>query len=506
MNRRLESRVQRWNERGQTLVLVPLLLVVLLGICALAIDMGNIYVCYQELQSSTRAAALAGASAMQIVPGVTPLDPKAVALQYSGSKGLGALYNIHPNLNITTVTPTLTCVSTTAYPGLNLPPCSVYNPAEGSVNLIQVKEAASVQTYFAKILGVSSVPIAATAVATSRGGGAPPYNIMLVLDTTASMGSGNDTNCITGVTGGSYTPEACAQYGVQTLLKELDPCPSTFTTCPAGLANAVDEVGLMVFPGLTPTQTTNLTDTTAGTTANAEYDCNTQTNPSITPYNNNPEYLILGFQNNYRTSDSSSLNQGSDLFKSVGAGVGTGRNACGAQTPGGEGTFYAGVIVAAQDYLTANARTGAQNVIIFLSDGDATASAAQMGGSTKQVGTTASLGGMKNSLFQPTAECTQAVNAANWAKSLGTQIYSISYGSEKSGCTAGETPPYNTPCGTMQGIASTPTVQFFYSVPQSGAGNNTVCPNAAPITQLSQVFTDIGAHFFTSRLVPNVVF
>src|SRR5208337_67903 len=46
-----------------------------------------------------------------------------------------------------------------------------------------------------------------------------------------------------------------------------------------------------------------------------------------------------------------------------------------------------------------------------------------------------------------TAECTQAVNAANWAKSTkqsdgtATEIYSVSYGSETSGCTSGANVP-----------------------------------------------------------------
>jgi hypothetical protein len=268
----------------------------------------------------------------------------------------------------------------------------------------------------------------------------------------------------------------------------------------------VDEVGLMVFPGLTPTQTANLTNTTPGATAPDDYACNTQTNPSITAYNNNPEYLILGFGNDYRTSDAAKLNQGSDLFKSVGAGVGSGKSACGAQTPGGEGTFYAGAIVAAQDYLTANSRTGAKNVMILLSDGDATSTASQLSGTTKQTVSSSQIAGMNGNLWSPTAECTQAVNAANWAKATGTLIYSISYGSETSGCTSGETKPYNTPCGTMEGISSTPLTQYFYSVPQSGSGNNTVCAGAAPITQLSQVFTAIGGQLTTSRLVPNVVY
>ena len=57
------------------------------------------------------------------------------------------------------------------------------------------------------------------------------------------------------------------------------------------------------------------------------------------------------------------------------------------------------------------------------------------------------IAGMNGNLFSATAECTQAVNAADWAKgvkqsdSTSTLIYSISYGSETSGCTSGESVP-----------------------------------------------------------------
>ena len=53
-------------------------------------------------------------------------------------------------------------------------------------------------------------------------------------------------------------------------------------------------------------------------------------------------------------------------------------------TPGGEGTFYAGAIVAAQTYLTNNHTSHVQDIMILLSDGDATADTTQMGGNVKQ--------------------------------------------------------------------------------------------------------------------------
>lgn len=88
-----------------------------------------------------------------------------------------------------------------------------------------------------------------------------------------------------------------------------------------------------------------------------------------------------------------------------------------------------------------------------------------------------------------------------------TEIYSVSYGSETSGCTSGETSPYTTPCATMAGIASTPLSQYFFSVPQTvGGKTSTVCSGAVPITQLNQVFTTIAGDLHGARLIPNSVF
>ncbi len=78
----------------------------------------------------------------------------------------------------------------------------------------------------------------------------------------------------------------------------------------------------MTFPGLTPAETTTLTNPPIpAPTASAEYTC-PPGNSSVTQYNNNPGYLILPFQSDYRISDNSGLNtgtNGSSLLKAVGA-------------------------------------------------------------------------------------------------------------------------------------------------------------------------------------------
>ena len=510
------------EQNGQALYLIAASLVVILGMAALSIDIGFALHAQRELQVNTDAAASAGGSAM---PNPATADVYKVVTNYSGSTAYNATYNIHPDLNITNVSVSFACLSTATYPSYNLPPCatsgnssspsypgctvSASNPG-GGCNAIKVVETATEPTFFAKVFGIKSLTLTATSVASASGGGAIPYHIMTILDTTASMGQGTDTGCVSG-SSKSYSPEQCAQFGVQTLLSELAPCAAGLSTC--GSSAPIDEVGIMAFPGIcsdsnsgVTTQNCPAASTLTNTTANPtyapdDYACPPK-NPPIAAYNNNPEYLILGFQNDYRLSDSSALNWSSDLVRTAGAGT----DNCGMPDPGGEGTFYAGAIVAAQQYLTNNHTSHVQDIMILLSDGDATSDSSQMGGNVKQTVSSSQIPGMNGNLFAATKECTQAVNAADWAKGVkqsdgtSTLIYSVSYGSESSGCTNGDT---ITPCQTMSGIASQPLSQYFFSVPQTiGGKTSTVCSGAVPITKLDQVFTTIAGDLESSRLMP----
>lgn len=510
------------EQDGQALYLVAAALVAILGMAALSIDIGFALHAQRELQVNTDAAASAGGAAM---PNPATTDVYKVVTNYSGSTAYSATYNVHPDLNISNVSVSFACLSTTTYPSYNLPPCATSadssypgctvttsNPG-GGCNAIKVVETATEPTFFAKVFGIKTLTLTATSVASASGGGAIPYHIMVILDTTASMGQGTDTGCVSG-SSKSYSPEQCAQYGVQTLLSELAPCAVGLSSC--GSSAALDEVGIMAFPGICSDSNAGVTtgncpaaSTLTNTTANPTYApddfaCPAK-NPPIAAYNNDPEYLILGFQNDYRLSDTSALNFSSDLVKTVGAGT----NNCGMPDPGGEGTFYAGAIVAAQTYLTNQHTSHVQDIMILLSDGDATADSGQMGGTVKQTVSSSQIAGMNGNLFAATKECMQAVDAADWAKGTkqsdgtSTLIYSISYGSETSGCTSGDT---ITPCQTMSGIASSPLSQYFFSVPQTLNGKtSTVCSGAVPITQLDQVFTTIAGDLESARLVPSNV-
>src|SRR5258707_13661923 len=81
-NRKIAIR-RRPEEGGQTIVLVAVALVSLLGMAALAIDVSTLYVAKGEMQRAADAAALAGAKAF-VDSGITsllPADPNYVTRQ-----------------------------------------------------------------------------------------------------------------------------------------------------------------------------------------------------------------------------------------------------------------------------------------------------------------------------------------------------------------------------------------------------------------------------------------
>src|SRR5205814_9031531 len=117
--------------------------------------------------------------------------------------------------------PALRCFSST-----NIP-CSGSDSANGIV----VKQQTNVALFFDKIFGNSSLQVSVTAVA-GKGGAAKPADVMVILDTTASMNTVDPSCSIVGA-----TRLGCAFAGFRTLL--------------SGFSPTQNRVGLMIFPGLT---------------------------------------------------------------------------------------------------------------------------------------------------------------------------------------------------------------------------------------------------------------
>jgi Flp pilus assembly protein TadG len=455
----------RDGQRGQSIVTILIALVALLGAAALVVDIGGLYYAYQQLQAATQAAALAGGA---VLSNDTASQAIATATSYSAAKGE---LNAYSNLTNVTMSATVKCLTTTGI---------ICTASPANANAIVVTETATVNSLFAKVLGFNTWTISSTATASARGGYNGPYNVEIILDTTSSM---NDTDSDSQCSG---TRISCALSGIRALLSTLSPCAAGLTNCGtatsetatvgANVPNPVDEVGMMVFPGLTSTSYVP-----------ADWACPTgNLSGDSVAYNNSPVYQIIALSSNYRTSDTAALNASSYLAIAAGGGCSKGVAA-----PGGQGTFYAGIIDAAQANLVANARSNTRNVMILLSDGNATATKTQMG-----TGATS---------YAYTNECRQAVTEAQKAANAGTTVYSVAYGAEASGCTTDS--PAITPCQTMQQIASSPGTipnpRNFFSDYTASGGTSSCISAARPTSSLTQIFQEIAQDLTVSRLLPN---
>jgi hypothetical protein len=444
--------------------MIVLMMTLLLGMAGVAVDVGGAYVSYRELQASTDAAALAGG---YVLPNA---NATTVATNYSGVSGAKNAYANLPGVTMVSGYPKTECLTTLTNAPYNMP-CT----APANANAIAVRQKVTVATHFAKLFGFGSFQIGASATASMRGGGGAQYNVVILVDTTSSM---NNSDADPGSTCRS-TRISCALQGIRTLLSDqyFYPCPSSQSTCGAAtngnVAHPFDRVGIMTFPGLTNSNQVPY-----------EYCGDTTPAPQIQTYNNSPIYQIVPFSSDYRTSDSStSLNTNSNL---VLASAGS-RTCAGLDVIGGVGTFYAGVINTAQAALVAAQQSypTTLNAMIILSDGDANASASNMG-----TGATS---------YPHTQECHQAITAANAAKSAGTRVYTVAYGTQASGTCSTDTSPTITACQTMQQMAS--SAATFFS--DGGSSTNACASAARPTTDLNQIFYEIAQDLTVARIIPD---
>jgi Putative Flp pilus-assembly TadE/G-like/von Willebrand factor type A domain len=284
------------SEDGQAFIIIVLFMLVLLGFCALCLDVGHAYLAQRRLQSAADAAALAGAQELPDVASAT-----AFANTY-GSSG----NNTPSGLDSTTMTVTTRCIA-------SVPGCQ---PS----NAMVVKETGVVNTTFAKLLGVPTITVHASATACSPCG-EKPLDIMLVLDRTGSMCTDSagkpDPNC---------TDMQNARNGMTTFLSFMDP--------------TLDHVGLAVLPPASSMATK--CDKPPNT---ASYD-----DPTA-------PYVLVPLSSDY--SINGAPNKNSDLVSTI---------AC-VQANGN--TAYANAIDAAQAELVKDGRPGTTKIIVLLSDGAA---------------------------------------------------------------------------------------------------------------------------------------
>lgn len=262
------------------------------------------------------------------------------------------------------------------HPG-NLPPvtttvttkCITGSPCT-PVNTLVVQQSVVVPTAFAKVLGLDHWTISAKSTAMMGQGVPKPAHIAIVMDRTGSMTSA----CTAG-----GTKLQCVQNGVKAFLGGMDP--------------TYDKVALLVFPPSTGNACTFQPKTTDG--PNTDYDL----------YPNG--YLVVGLSNDYKTSPTSGLNPTSTLVNTIGC------------IKAGGTTATATAIDRAEQTLAVGHSPDAQDVIIFLTDGEA-----NFGPCTDTNNDNVCENNTSPYRAQP---CQQAVNSANTSAASGTVIYGIAY-------------------------------------------------------------------------------
>lgn len=434
------------RESGQVFVFFALSAVALVGVVGFVVDVGRAYNAHRQLQAAADAVATATADQLaDVQAGNTTLAAaEATAKSYSAESGQknasGSLPGVTTNFQGKCITVN---GSVPAWCDANTKP-----------NAIIVTQSVSVNTVFAKVVGIDSFSISAKSTASMGGGKPKPAHIMIVVDRTGSMGQ----SCSQG-----GTKLTCAKSGVDSFLLGMDP--------------TYDKIGLAVLPPASSSGACAQPKTSDG--APNDYDI----------YPNN--YVVVGLSNDYKTSASSPLNQSSTLVSDINC------------MKAGGTTAYATAIDKAQAVLSANHDPKAQDVIVFFTDGEATY------GPCVDTSPNDGICDNNNSTYR-SRPCYQATLSAGAAKSAGTWVYTILYdtpstdkcwawkssgtgtklGGGSGSCNVGEgiqfldncfESPTMTAYGTVQAMASDSS-KFFYS------------PNPGSLTTIFQnIADDIGS-------------
>lgn len=466
------------NESGQILPWMALLIVLFLGVGGLCMDLGHAYIAQRELQASTEAAALAGGYALAQT-GATTTTVTAAAKAYSS---LSTGKNASATLPSVTFSDSFKCLN--ALIAQNI----LCTSSPTNYNAVQVTQTTTITTIFIQALKsfglhpMTSMTITATSTAAMKGTGAQ-YNVALLIDTTASMGQKDtDASCNT------YRI-TCAESGIQTLLKSLTPCTasSTSTSC-----TGFDNVSIFTFPAIKANTAQNDYNCSGSNPTTVAYTTPVPNATWSAPTGNNGTYQVTNFLSDYSSTNKSGGALAPSSYLTVAAG---GKSGCsGLQTPGGEGTYFAGAIYAALSALNAEQllNPGSKNALIILSDGSATSTKI-----TASNGLTLLTTGLYPSLID---ECHQAITAAQSASS-STTVYSVAYGASSSTSDCNTDIPGITPCSTMQQMAT--SAQDFYSDATASANAGQCTSTANPNLTLNKIFQNIGANLQNARLIPN---
>jgi len=398
--------------------------------------------------------------------------------------------------------------------------------SSSTANAIKVTQTATVPMTFMKLFGKNSMTISASSMASMQGNGTP-WNVAVILDGTGSMSDAPSSGSCSGFS----TEFACALNGVKTLLGNVNsqgnfhvalfsfPNVSASTVSDFWTCGGTPTHENYTFPATDLSATTGYEPLTYGGTGASPTVATTYEDTPVSTGDGDANGFVTDY---YSAAASDHLNSSSDIVKAL--------NGC-LTNPGGENTYYAGVIYAAQAALEKeHALNSGKSAIIMLSDGQANqVSSDQHLAIGSPTGTYSADGVGQSSASASTGwypsytdQCQQAILAAQAAQNAGTTVYGIAFGSEASGCGDGGTvvdttsvanytgtsTPITvsslTPCVTMKNIASPAAsdgTTYFYA--DTSSSSNGCTDTAHSVTNIADIFFAISSSFTTPRLLPT---
>ncbi len=208
MVRRIDvaSLLRRLRRRppGQTFLLVSIALVMLLGVAALAVDIGDLWTTRRLMQSAADAGAVAGASEIAIGGSSTAI---AAAAKDAASHNGFADGGTRPG------------TSNTITVAVHNPPTS--GPYAANSGAVEVDVSQTQPTYFMKVLGMQTVPVSTTAVAVTLSSGSCVYSLDKSASGATTVGGTATVNSACGLYDNSISGSALTVSGGGTITAPL---------------------------------------------------------------------------------------------------------------------------------------------------------------------------------------------------------------------------------------------------------------------------------------------
>jgi Flp pilus assembly protein TadG len=408
MTRRAALIARLRDERGVTAPIVAICLVVILGVAALATDLGYAYLQKRRLQNAVDFALLAGA---QKLPNSTNATADAQTFLNSNWQ-----QNAHTGSN-----PTVNSIGTCSFdPSNPKTQCATGAAAcngTGTPCQIHLKATASVPTFFGKIFGVGNINVSAQG---SACGGCDStvqkYDVVVVLDRSYSMCLDDNeayNNC--------YDLNQ-AKQGIQALLNFFNPATDRL-----GLAvlSSGDNVAPFNHTGTYPCDSANVNDASGHGPFYGSVGDFMDGTPS-----SHDSWLIAPLSNTFKNADGT-INTSSQFVSDLNC------------LQPKFWTPMAPAVQAATNELINNGRPDAHKIIIYMGDGGGNAQPMKRDANGNATTTPSWYTPSPGNNLLP---CRDAVGQAAIAKAHGIDVYTIGYdinSSQASTCYANNQPLNN---------------------------------------------------------------